>query len=72
MRDSGALLRHIAGADPFYPAGGFGGRCLIGFNARAGSTYYFLTSRHCVGRVAAMIGRTRPRPRRPEGTVARR
>jgi S1-C subfamily serine protease len=54
VRDGGTLRRHIAGADPFYQAGGFG-RCLIGFNARAGSTYYFLTSRHCVGGVASTV-----------------
>ncbi|GAA1891895.1 S1 family peptidase [Asanoa iriomotensis] len=55
VRDDGTLRRHIAGADPFYQGGGFGGRCLIGFNARAGSTYYFLTSRHCVGAVASTV-----------------
>jgi len=55
VHEKGALRRHIAGADPFYHAGGFGGRCLIGFNARAGSTYYFLTSRHCVGAVGSTV-----------------
>ncbi|GIF77143.1 S1 family peptidase [Asanoa siamensis] len=52
LRDDGTLRRHIAGGDPFHRAGG---RCLIGFNARAGSTYYFLTSRHCVGAVGGTV-----------------
>ncbi|MEV4537849.1 S1 family peptidase [Asanoa sp. NPDC049518] len=53
VREKGTLRRHIAGADQFFQAGGF--RCLIGFNARAGSTYYFLTSRHCVGSVGGTV-----------------
>ncbi|GIF69058.1 hypothetical protein Ais01nite_70930 [Asanoa ishikariensis] len=53
VQEKGTLRRHIAGADPFFQAGGF--RCLIGFNARAGSTYYFLTSRHCVGAVGSTV-----------------
>jgi S1-C subfamily serine protease len=54
VREPGTPRRHIAGADPFYQAGLFG-RCLIGFNARSGSTYYFLTSRHCVGAVGSTV-----------------
>ncbi|WP_089254313.1 S1 family peptidase [Asanoa hainanensis] len=53
VHEKGVLRRHIAGADPFFQAGGF--RCLVGFNARAGSTFYFLTSRHCVGAVGSTV-----------------
>ncbi|MEV4760696.1 S1 family peptidase [Micromonospora sp. NPDC049559] len=48
VREPGTLARRIAGGDPFY--GGLpGGRCTVGFNVRQASTYYFLTSAHCVG-----------------------
>jgi hypothetical protein len=53
IREPGTLRRRIAGGDPVY--GGVGGRCSIGFNARALPTYYFLTSAHCVGALAATV-----------------
>ncbi|GAA2394145.1 S1 family peptidase [Dactylosporangium salmoneum] len=52
-RDPGVLHQHIAGADPFF--GAAGGRCLVGFNARALPDYYFLTSAHCVGAVGSTV-----------------
>ncbi|GGM36490.1 S1 family peptidase [Dactylosporangium sucinum] len=53
QREPGVLRKHIAGADPFF--GAAGGRCLIGFNARALPDYYFLTSAHCVGAVGGTV-----------------
>jgi hypothetical protein len=53
VREPGALRRRTAGADPFF--GATGGRCLIGFNARALPDYYFLTSAHCVPSVGSTV-----------------
>ncbi|MET7402405.1 S1 family peptidase [Dactylosporangium sp. NPDC005572] len=53
LREAGVLRKHIAGADPFF--GAAGGRCLIGFNARALPDSYFLTSAHCVGAVGGTV-----------------
>lgn len=53
IREPGTLRRHIAGADLFFS--GVGGRCNVGFNARALPDYYFITSAHCVGAVASTV-----------------
>jgi streptogrisin D len=42
---AGAFTLNIAGGQAIYAAGG--GRCSLGFNVHAGSTYYFLTAGHC-------------------------
>jgi S1-C subfamily serine protease len=52
-REPGVLRKHIAGADLFF--GALGGRCLVGFNARALPDYYFLTSAHCVAAVGSAV-----------------
>ncbi|MEV0135995.1 S1 family peptidase [Dactylosporangium sp. NPDC050688] len=54
LHEPGTLAPHIAGGDTFN-AGALGGRCLIGFNARAGATYYFLAAAHCVPAVGATV-----------------
>jgi hypothetical protein len=54
LREPGLLAPHIAGGDTFN-AGALGGRCLIGFNARAGITYFFLAAAHCVPAVGATV-----------------
>jgi streptogrisin D len=53
IREPGTLARRIAGGDAFF--GRVGGRCNIGFNARALPTYYFLTSAHCVDPVGSTV-----------------
>jgi S1-C subfamily serine protease len=53
VREPGTRERRIAGGDAVY--GAVGGRCSIGFNARALPTYYFLTSAHCVGTLASTV-----------------
>ena len=54
LREPGTRAPHIAGGDTFN-AGAVGGRCLIGFNAKAGPTYFFLTAAHCVPAVGATV-----------------
>ena len=54
LREPGILAPHIAGGDTFN-AGALGGRCLLGFNAKAGLTYYFLAAAHCVPAVGATV-----------------
>jgi streptogrisin D len=53
IREPGTLARRIAGGDLFFA--GVAGRCNIGFNVRQASTYYFLTSAHCVGAVGSTV-----------------
>lgn len=53
IREPGTLAQRIAGGDAFY--NDFGGRCNVGFNVRNSTTYYFLTSGHCVGAVGATV-----------------
>ncbi|GAA1562380.1 hypothetical protein GCM10009827_099870 [Dactylosporangium maewongense] len=52
LREPGTLRPHIAGGDWFNTTSG---RCLLGFNAKAGATYYFLASAHCVPAVGATV-----------------
>lgn len=54
QREPGVLRPHIAGGD-VYNTGSLGGRCLVGFNAKAGATYSFLTAAHCVPAVGATV-----------------
>ncbi|MET7425991.1 S1 family peptidase [Dactylosporangium sp. NPDC005555] len=54
LREPGTRKPHIAGGDVFN-AGALGGRCLVGFNARAGATYYFIAAAHCVPAVGATV-----------------
>ncbi|MFI7080999.1 S1 family peptidase [Micromonospora sp. NPDC049903] len=42
---AGVLSTRISGGEAIYAQGG--GRCSLGFNVRAGSTYYFVTAGHC-------------------------
>ena len=41
---SGTLSTRISGGDAIYTGGN---RCSLGFNVKAGTTYYFLTAGHC-------------------------
>ncbi|WP_189044221.1 S1 family peptidase [Micromonospora sonchi] len=43
--EAGVLSTRISGGEAIYAQGG--GRCSLGFNVRAGSTYYFITAGHC-------------------------
>ncbi|TCB95295.1 S1 family peptidase [Micromonospora zingiberis] len=43
--ETGVLSTRISGGEAIYAQGG--GRCSLGFNVRAGSTYYFVTAGHC-------------------------
>ncbi|MEV0724591.1 S1 family peptidase [Micromonospora purpureochromogenes] len=43
--EAGVLSTRISGGQAIYAGGG--GRCSLGFNVRAGSTYYFITAGHC-------------------------
>ncbi|GIJ79663.1 serine protease [Micromonospora phaseoli] len=43
--EAGVLSTRISGGQAIYAQGG--GRCSLGFNVRAGSTYYFITAGHC-------------------------
>ncbi|GIJ22691.1 serine protease [Micromonospora lutea] len=43
--EAGVLSTRISGGQAIYAQGG--GRCSLGFNVRAGSTYYFVTAGHC-------------------------
>ncbi|MFI7026569.1 S1 family peptidase [Micromonospora sp. NPDC049900] len=43
--EAGVLSTRISGGEAIYAQGG--GRCSLGFNVRAGSTYYFVTAGHC-------------------------
>ncbi|MET8837208.1 S1 family peptidase [Micromonospora sp. NPDC004540] len=43
--ETGVLSTRISGGQAIYAGGG--GRCSLGFNVRAGSTYYFITAGHC-------------------------
>ncbi|GHJ45325.1 hypothetical protein Cs7R123_26670 [Catellatospora sp. TT07R-123] len=44
VHEAGTLSRLLQGGDAIY---GGGYRCSLGFNVRAGNTYYFLTAGHC-------------------------
>ncbi|MGC5032123.1 S1 family peptidase [Micromonospora sp. DT229] len=43
--EAGVLSTRISGGEAIYAQGG--GRCSLGFNVRAGNTYYFITAGHC-------------------------
>ncbi|PMR60294.1 serine protease [Verrucosispora sp. ts21] len=43
--EAGVLSTRISGGQAIYAQGG--GRCSLGFNVRAGNTYYFITAGHC-------------------------
>jgi hypothetical protein len=49
LREPGVRKPHIAGGDVI------NGGCLLGFNAKAGATYYFLAAAHCVPAVGGTV-----------------